>query len=121
MTYIDGFLTPVPSGRKDAYLAHARKTAEMFREFGALRVVETWPDDVPHGKTTDFHMAVKAEADEAPVFSWIEWPSKAVRDEGWRRVMADPRIGTDMAEMPFDGKRLIYGGFATLLDTGDAS
>jgi uncharacterized protein YbaA (DUF1428 family) len=118
MSYIDGFVIPVPAGKKDAYREMAAKAAPIFREHGATRIVECWGDDVPDGKVTDFKRAVKAEPGENVVFSWIVWPSKAVRDEGSKKVMNDPRMkmGDDM---PFDGKRLIYGGFEILLDTGE--
>jgi uncharacterized protein YbaA (DUF1428 family) len=116
MSYIDGFVIPVPAGKKEAYRAMAAKAAPIFKEFGATRIVECWGDDIPDGKVTDFKGAVKAESGENVVFSWIVWPSKAVRDEGNRKVMEDPRMKmTD--DMPFDGKRLIYGGFEVLLDS----
>jgi uncharacterized protein YbaA (DUF1428 family) len=115
MSYIDGFVVPVPAGKKQAYREMASRAATVFKENGALRLVECWGDDVPAGKVTDFKGAVKAQADEIVVFSWIEWPSKAVRDAGMKKVMDDPRMRPD--DMPFDGKRLIYGGFEVLLDT----
>lgn len=111
--YVDGTLIAVPQANKDAYLAMASKTAPIFREHGATRIVETWADDVPDGKVTDFRRAVKATDDEKVVYSWIEWPSKEARVAGWEKVMADPRMQFDM---PFDGKRMIYGGFAPILD-----
>ena len=114
MSYIDGFVVAVPSDKKDAYIEQARKALPIFKECGALRMVEAWGDDVPDGKLTDFKMAVKAQADETVVFSWIEWPDKAARNEGMRRVMEDPRMTMD--GMVFDGKRMIYGGFAVILD-----
>jgi uncharacterized protein YbaA (DUF1428 family) len=117
MSYIDGFVIPVPAGKKEAYREMAAKAAPIFQEYGATRVVECWGDDVPDGKVTDFKRAVKAEAGETVVFSWIVWPSKAVRDEGSKKVMADPRMQPG-PDMPFDGKRLIYGGFELLLDSG---
>lgn len=116
MSYVDGFVIPVPQRNKDAYLAMARKAAPIFLEHGATRVVETWGDDVPHGKHTDFYGAVKAEEGEVVVFSWIAWPSREARDAGMKKVMEDPRMKDEPA-MPFDGKRMIYGGFQTLLDT----
>ncbi len=113
MDFIDGFVAAVPVANKDTYLAHAAKAAEMFREYGATRVVECWGDDVPEGALTSFRMAVKQAEDEVVVFSWVAWPSKEVRDAAWSQIMADTRMGD---EMPFDGKRLIYGGFQTILD-----
>ena len=114
MSYVDGFVIPVPAGKKEAYRSLAAKAAPIFKEYGALAVVECWGEDVPDGKVTDFKRAVKAEAGENVVFSWILWPSKAVRDEGNKKVMEDSRMKAD--DMPFDGKRLIYGGFEILLD-----
>jgi len=115
MAYVDGFLAAVRAGNKDEYLDHARKAADIFVEYGAARVVETWGDDVPDGKLTDFRRAVQAEEGEVVVFSWIEWSSKEARDAGWKKVMEDPRMRQGAAP-PFDGKRLVYGGFAPLLD-----
>jgi uncharacterized protein YbaA (DUF1428 family) len=118
MTYIDGFVIPVPAGKKDAYRALAEKVAPIFMEHGATRLVECWGDDVPDGKLTDFRRAVQAEAGEVVVFSWIMWPSKAARDEGMRKVMDDPRSMKPGPDMPFDGKRMIFGGFELMLDIG---
>ncbi|MEZ5785945.1 MAG: DUF1428 domain-containing protein [Xanthobacteraceae bacterium] len=118
MSYIDGFVIPVPEGRKEAYRALASKLAPLFVELGAMRIVECWGDDVPDGKTTDFKRAVKAEAGENVVFAWVVWPSKEVRDAAAKKMMEDERMKPD-PDMPFDGKRLIYGGFSILLDTGD--
>jgi uncharacterized protein YbaA (DUF1428 family) len=115
MKYIDGFLVPVPTSGKQAYLTIATQAAVVFKEYGATRVVECWGDDVPDGKVTDFKRSVKAEGSETVVFSWIEWPDKATRDAGMKKVMADPRMQPG-GEMPFDGKRMIFGGFAPLLD-----
>jgi len=116
-TYIDGFVIPVRKDNKDAYLAMAKKAAEVWRDHGALEVIECWGDDVPDGKVTSFPMAVKLEADEVVVFSWVVWPSKEARNAGNEKVMADPRMAPENMEMAFDGKRLIYGGF-TLLNRG---
>jgi uncharacterized protein YbaA (DUF1428 family) len=116
MTYIDGFVVPVPAREKAAYRELAGKAAVVFKEHGATRVVECWGDDVPAGEQTDFMRAVAARDDETVVFSWVEWPSKAVRDQAGPKVMADPRMQPD-GEMPFDGKRMIFGGFESLLDT----
>jgi uncharacterized protein YbaA (DUF1428 family) len=114
--YVDGFVLPVPRDKREAYRELAAKAAPIFKEHGALHVVECWADDVPHGKQTDFYLSVKCTEDEAPVFSWIVWPSKAVRDEGNAKVMADPRMKADMDKMPFDAKRMIFGGFETIVD-----
>jgi uncharacterized protein YbaA (DUF1428 family) len=115
MSYVDGFVIAVPTANKQTYLDHARTAAQMFKEHGATQVVECWGDDVPEGKLTSFTMAVQRKPDEAVVFSWITWPSKAARDQGMKKFMEDPRM-KDM-QMPFDGKRMIYGGFEVILDT----
>ena len=117
MSYIAGFVIPGPAGKKQAYRDMAAKAAPIFMEHGATRMVECWGDDVPDGKVTDFKGAVKAEAGETVVFSWVVYPSKAARDEANKKIMADPRMKMD-GDMPFDGKRMIYGGFEVLLDTG---
>jgi uncharacterized protein YbaA (DUF1428 family) len=114
--YADGYVVPVPSGNKEAYRAAAAKAADVFKEYGATRIVEAWGDDVPDGKVTDFKRAVKATADESVVFSFVEWPDKATRDEGWKQVMKDPRMQPDQNNMPFDAKRMFWGGFAEMLD-----
>jgi len=116
MKYVDGFVVAVPADKKEEYLALAAKAAPLFKEFGATRVVECWTDDVPDGKLTDFRMAVKAEENEVVVFSWIEYPSKEARDAANAKMMADPRMKQMGESMPFDGKRMIYGGFAPILD-----
>ena len=116
MNYVDGFVVAVPAENKAAYQALAEKAAPLFKEFGALRIVECWADDVPDGKLTDFRLAVNAEENEEVVFSWIEYPSKAVRDEANQKMMNDPRMKAFGESMPFDGKRMIYGGFSPLLD-----
>src|SRR5690348_13884106 len=116
MNYIDGFVIPVPSHAKEAYRAMAAKVAPIFKEYGATRLMEYWGDDLPDGKITDFKGAVKAGPDENVVFSWVVWPSKAVRDAASKKLMEDPRL-PQPGEMPFDGKRLIYGGFELLLDS----
>ena len=116
-SFVDGFVLPVPEEKKEAYLAMAEKAAAKFQELGALRVVEAWGDDVPDGKVTDFRRAVKAEPGENIVYSWIEWPSKAARDEAWPKLMADPEMQPDHDNMPFDGKRMFWGGFEVILDS----
>jgi uncharacterized protein YbaA (DUF1428 family) len=120
MTYVDSFVLAVPTASRDAYLRHAAEAAAVFHDHGALRVVETWADDVPEGKLTDFHRAVAREVDETVVVGWIEWPSKPARDAAWPLIMADPRMDMSKNPMPFDGKRMIHGGFETLLDTRPA-
>jgi len=115
MSYIDGFVAAVPTANRELFRKHSAEAAEVFREFGALRVVECWGDDVPDGKLTSFPMAVQRKADETVVFSWIEWPSKGVRDAAMARVMTDDRLKPDVNPMPFDGQRMIYGGFEVLV------
>ncbi|WP_328591564.1 DUF1428 domain-containing protein [Glacieibacterium frigidum] len=112
--YVDGFVVPVPTKNKEAYRAMAEKAAGVFQEFGAVRVVEAWGDDVTDGKQTDYKRATKAADDETIVFSWIEWPDKATRDAGWEKVMADDRMKPG-ADMPFDGTRMFWGGFQPIL------
>lgn len=114
MNYVDGFVAAVPTAKREAYLKHAELAAAVFKAHGALRAVECWGDDVPEGKLTSFPMAVQCKVDETVVFSWISWPSRSVRDEGMKKVMDDARM-KDMT-MPFDGKRMIYGGFEMILD-----
>lgn len=117
MTYIDGFVIAAKS--KEAYREMAEKAAPIFLEHGALRVVECWGDDVPDGKVTDFRRAVAAEDGETVVFSWIVYPSKEVRDAANKKVMEDERMHMNGEEMPFDGKRMIFGGFKTIVDLGE--
>jgi uncharacterized protein YbaA (DUF1428 family) len=116
MTYVDGFVVAVLTEDREAYRRFAELAAVVFKENGALRVVECWGDDVPEGKLTSFPMAVKRKDDETVVFSWVVWPSRQVRDKGMEAVMADPRVQADMNPMPFDGKRMIYGGFEVIVD-----
>lgn len=116
MSYIDGFVMAVPTANKDQFIRHANSGDSVFMENGATRVLECWGDDVPDGKLTDFRRAVQAKDDETVVFSWIEWPDKATRDAGMEKVMKDPRVSPENNPMPFDGKRLIYGGFAPIVE-----
>jgi len=116
MKYVEGFVVAVPASRKEAYRKHAAEAAPLFKEFGASRVVECWGDDVPAGKLTDFRGAVKAKDDEIVVFSWFEYPSKEVRDAAIQKMRTDPRMQTIGSNMPFDGKRMIFGGFVPILD-----
>lgn len=115
--YVDGFVTAVPASNKDAYRATAAQSWRIFADYGALRSVECWEDDVPDGKITDFRKAVKTKDDEVVVFSWIVWPSKETRDECYRKLAEDPRMKN--LEMPFDGSRMIWGGFVPLFDSGE--
>lgn len=115
MAYVQGFVIPVPRGNRAAYSAAAAQSARIFMEYGAARVVETWGDPVPEGKITDFRRAVLAEDSEAVVFSWIEWPDKAICDAAAARMETDPRWA-EMGEMPFDTTRLIWSGFQPFLD-----
>jgi len=114
MSYIDGVVCAVPTAARAAYVEYARRCAAVFKAHGATAVVDAWGDDVPEGKLTSFPMAVKREPHETVVFSWIEWPSKEMRDAAWKVVMDDPRLRPETNPMPFDGKRMIYGGFQTL-------
>ena len=118
MSYIDGFLAPILAGTsEEAYRDFAARAAPLFREHGATRVVEAWEDDVPDGQKTDFRRAVALQEGEKVVFSWIEWPDKATRDAGMKKVMEDPRMQPEaMGEMPFDGPRMVFGGFRVLVD-----
>ncbi len=113
--YVDGIVLAVPENRKDDYIALARKTAALFQEFGAFRVVETWGEDVPDGKVTDYNRAVLRKDGERVVYSWIEWPDKATRDAGWGKLMSDERMEPE-GDMPFDGQRMMWGGFAPIID-----
>lgn len=116
MSYIDGFVAAVPTANRDKYRKHADEAAKVFKEHGALKIVECWGNDVPEGKVTSFPMAVKRKDDESVVFSWVEWPSKEVRDASWKKLMDDPRMQPDKNPMPFDGKRMIYGGFEPIVE-----
>ncbi|MGV1756067.1 DUF1428 domain-containing protein [Rhizobium sp. A22-96] len=117
MSYVDGFILAVPKDKIEAYKAQARRAGEVWREHGALSYVEAIGDDVPYGELTSFPRAVLATEDEVVVFSWITYESRQSRDEVLKKVMADPRLKDDMQNMPFDGKRLIYGGFDIFLET----
>ena len=115
MNYVEGFVAAVPAANKEAYRKHAAEAAPLFKEYGVTRVVEAWGDDVPAGKVTDFKGAVKAKDDEVVVFSWWEYPDKATRDAASKKMREDPRMKQMGAQMPFDGKRLIYGGFQMIV------
>lgn len=123
MSYIDGFVIAVPNANRQKFIDHASTIDPMFIEMGALRLMECWADDVPDGKTTDFRKAVKAEADESVCFAWIEWPSKEVRDAAMQKMNEmmtasepDPRMDPAKNPMPFDGKRMIFGGFTPVVE-----
>ena len=122
MSYIDGFVIAIPAENKTKFIEHARLADSVFIELGATRIVECWEDDVKDGKVTDFRRAVAAEVDEQIVFSWIEWPSKEVRDAAMEKMMGgsinDPRMDPVKNPMPFDGKRMILGGFMPVVTLG---
>jgi uncharacterized protein YbaA (DUF1428 family) len=123
MTYIDGFVIPCPEANKEKFIEHARQGDSVFMDLGATRILECWGDDVPEGHTTDFRMAVKAQPGEAVLFSWIEWPDKATRDAAMAKLaemmedpgIVDPRMDPVKNPMPFDGKRMIFGGFVPIV------
>ena len=116
MSYVEGFVVAVPAANKETYRKHAADAAPMFKEFGATRMVEAWGDNVPDGKLTDFKRAVQAKDDETVVFSWVEWPDKATRDAAMQKFRTDPRMNNPSEPMPFDGKRMIFGGFVPALE-----
>ena len=116
MTYVEGFVLAVPTARKEDFRRHAADLAPLFKQFGVTRVVEAWGDDVPDGKVTDYKRAVKAKDGETVLYGWVEWASKATRDQAWAKMMADPRMQPGHDKPPFDGQRMVYGGFTPILD-----
>jgi uncharacterized protein YbaA (DUF1428 family) len=118
MTYFEGFVAPVPEANKDAYRKHAADAAPIFLEIGVKRHFEAWDSDVPEGKITDFRKAVDAKPDEKVVFAWFEYPDRASRDAANEKMMSDPRMKDMGANMPFDGKRMIMGGFDAIVEEG---
>lgn len=122
MSYIDGFVIAVPTANRQKFIEHAKLGDSVFLDLGATRILECWGDDVPDGKLTDFRKAVQAKDDETVVFSWIEWPDKETRDAAMKKMMsgdfADERMDPAKNPMPFDGKRLIYGGFVPVVTIG---
>ncbi len=116
MSYVDGFVLAVPKDKVEAYRKMAELGCKVWKEHGALSYVETMADDVPYGELTSFPRAVMAKDDEVVFFSWITYPSREARDEINQKVMADPRLKSDPADMPFDGKRMIFGGFKTFVE-----
>lgn len=121
MSYVQGFVIPVLEANRKAYRDLAAKTAPIFMEYGATRIVETWGDNIPDGTTTDFRRAVKAEEGENVVFSWIVWPDKATADAAHEKIFNDPRMAAPDGSIPFDGKRMIYGGFVPIFDTDEGA
>ncbi len=117
MDYVDGFVVAVPRENKEAYKKMAEETVALFKKHGALKVVECWGDNVPDGEVTSFPKAVKLEENETVVFSWIVWPSKEVREKAWETMEIDPEMADTHKDMPFDGKRMIYGGFEMIIDS----
>ena len=117
MSYIDGFVIPVPTANRAAYRAHEVKWWPDFRKLGAISIGVGWGDEVPDGKATDFKRAVAARPDETVAFGWMVWPDKATRDAAYAKMM---EAGGGMLDMPFDGKRMIYGGFEPILMEGAA-
>ncbi len=113
--YVDGFLLPVPTANKEVFRKHAAEAALIFKEYGALSVMECWGDDVPPGKINSMHTAVLRKDDETVVFSWITWPDKPTRDTAMAKLQADPRMSPESNPMPFDGKRMVYGGFVPVV------
>ena len=116
MEYIDGFVAAIPNENREKYFTHAKASAAVFKDHGAIKLIECWGDDVPDGEITSFPLAVKCKENETVVFSWIVWPSKDVRDSGMEKVMSDPRMTEENNPMPFDGKRMIFGGFQKVLE-----
>lgn len=116
--YVDGFVAPVPNGKREEYRAMAAKAAKVFLEHGAVRDLEAWGVDTPKGELTSFPRSVEAKDDESVVFSFVEWPDEAARNEGWKKVMADERMKPGAMDMPFDGKRMFWGGFEPLVAKG---
>lgn len=116
MTYVDGFVAAVPNANREKFIAHSRTMAPILKEFGAISITDCWGDDVPDGEVTSFSMAVQKKDDETVVFSWIVWPDKETRNAGMGRMMSDPRLNSPDMAMPFDGKRLIFGGFVPVME-----
>lgn len=120
MSYVDGYLIAVPTENKEAYIDFAQSSDSIFVEMGATRVVQCWGDDVPEGSVTDMRKAVHAEAEESIVFAWVEWPDKNTREAAMAKMMADDfvddRLDSQKNPMPFDGSRLIYGGFTSIVE-----
>lgn len=115
--YVDGFVLPVPKDNLEAYRKMAQEAGEVWKEYGALEYIECVADDVQDGKLTSFPQSVKLKPDETVVFSWIVYESRAKRDEVNEKVMSDPRIkGMKPEDMPFDGMRMFWGGFESIVE-----
>lgn len=114
--YVDGIVLPVPAANRDAYRGFCARIAGAFLDHGAGRVIDGWGDDVPDGKVTDFKRAAHVQDGETVVFGWVEWPSKTVRDEAWQSLMGDERLSASGSARPFDGKRMMFGGFEPIVD-----
>ena len=116
MTYVDGFLLAVPKASKNSYISLSEKVATIYKKHGALSVCECWGDDLPEGEINSMHTAVMRKPDEAVVFSWVIWPDKAVRDNVHDKIVETmhEELGSD--PVPFDGSRMIFGGFDVILD-----
>jgi len=120
MSYVQGFLAAVSADRKEDYKAHAEAAWAIFEKHGCLSMQENWGADVQPGKLTSFPQAVKLEEGEVVVFSWMIWPDRATCDAAWDKMMADPEMMAGMGEMPFDGARMMWGGFEPLTSAGAA-
>jgi len=124
MKYVDGFVIAVPTANKQRFIQHANSIDGVFIELGATRVIECWGDDVPDGKQTDFRRAVQSKEDESVSFSWVEWPDKATRDTAMGKMQelmkTEPRMNPEKNPMPFDGMRMIFGGFTPVVHLGQS-
>jgi len=116
MAYVDGFLAAVPTANRDTFKRYAEALGVIMKAHGAVQLVDCWGDNVPDGEVTSFPMAVKCRDDEAVVFGWIVWPSREARETGMQNAMADPRMQPYIQDLPFDGKRMVFGGFEMLVE-----
>ncbi|MFZ2101441.1 MAG: DUF1428 domain-containing protein [Oricola sp.] len=116
MTYVNGMVAAVPAANKQSYIEFANQVSGIFKEHGALALVDCWGVDVPDGEMTSFPKAVQKKDDEVVIFSWVTWPSKEFANAAWEKIMADPRMSPDANPMPFDGRRMIFGGFDVIAE-----
>jgi len=116
MTYIDSFVAPVPTANRQQYIRHAKTIAPLFREYGALSYTECWGDDIPDGEITSFPRAVACEPGETVCFGWVVWPSREARERGMQQMRGDERMSPQNCPLPFDGRRLIFGGFEVIVE-----